>query len=113
MHWRERENQVAMWHMAMIGAGIRRKRPATPFRKAAVTVTYYFGDRKRRDPDNYTPKLLMDPLTKEGIIADDDFDHVILTVKKGGVDKHNPRVVITIEEVAEYEPDEQNHVSGM
>lgn len=99
MHWRQREDQVAMWHMEMIAAGIRQKRPVEPFQKAVVTVTYYFPDYKRRDPDNYAPKLLMDPLTKEGIIADDDFDHVTLTVKKGGVDRKNPRVVITIEEV--------------
>lgn len=101
MHWRKQREQSAFWHMQMIASGIRRKRPPAPYQKARVTVTYFFDSKQRRDPDNYAPKFLMDPLTREGIIQDDSFDHVSLTVQKGGVDRKNPRTVIRIEEVKE------------
>lgn len=64
--------------------------------KAKVTVTYYFPDKRRRDPDNFAPKMILDGLTAAGVIADDDFDHIQLTIKKGGIDKGNPRTEIDV-----------------
>ena len=69
-----------------------------PYEKAVVTIAYYFPDRRRRDPDNYAGKMIMDGLTAAGIIADDSFDHVELRLV-GAYDKRNPRTEITIEEV--------------
>lgn len=68
------------------------------YEKAEVVITYFFKDRRRRDPDNYSGKLILDGLTKAGVIKDDDFDHITLTVQKGGVDKNNPRTVIEVKE---------------
>lgn len=71
------------------------------FEKANVRLSYYFQDNRRRDPDNYCGKLILDGLTKAGVIKDDDFDHITLTIEKGGVDKDNPRTEIEITEVQE------------
>jgi crossover junction endodeoxyribonuclease RusA len=73
------------------------KRPKTPYKKASVIITYFFGDKRRRDSDNYQGKFLLDGLTAAGIIQDDSFDCITLTIK-GGYDKENPRTEIEVEE---------------
>jgi len=76
----------------------RRLRPPKPLDRAVVTLIYHFPDRRRRDPDNFSGKFILDPLVSEGFIVDDSFDHIELRHKKGKPDKRNPRVVIEIEE---------------
>ena len=73
-------------------------RTEKPFDKSIVTITYFFKDKRRHDPDNYAGKMIMDGLTAAGIIADDSFDHVELRLV-GAYDKRNPRTEIKIEEV--------------
>ena len=58
-----------------------RQKPTKPFDRAVVTITYRFADRRRRDPDNYCGKVIMDGLTAAGIIVDDSFDHVELRLR--------------------------------
>ncbi len=72
--------------------------PPKPLERAKVTITYYFPTRTRHDADNYCGKFLLDGLTKAGVIADDDFNHITLTVK-GGYDKNDPRTEIEVEEM--------------
>lgn len=74
-------------------------KPREPIERSEVTIEYFFPDRKRRDPDNYSGKMILDGLTAAGIIKDDDFDHINLTIKKGGVDRKFPRVEIRIEAI--------------
>ncbi len=50
-----------------------RPRPKKPFKKAIVVITYHFTDKIRRDPDNYSGKMLLDGLVKNQIIKDDSF----------------------------------------
>lgn len=69
-----------------------------PLEKALVRITYYFPDRKRRDPDNYSGKFLLDGLKQAGVIADDSFKNIEL-VLAGDYDKKNPRTEIEIREV--------------
>ena len=85
------------WHY-LIKAAIKNK-PDKPVNKAIVTITYYFADARRRDPDNYSGKMILDPLVREGIIVDDSFDHITLYLTCGGVDKENPRTEIEVEAV--------------
>lgn len=68
------------------------------FDKAAVTLRYHFPDNRRRDPDNYNGKFILDGLREAGVLADDDFGHISLTVERGDVDKRNPRVEVRISE---------------
>lgn len=42
------------------------QRPKKPINKADVIIRYYFPDRRRRYPDNYSGKFLLDGLTKAG-----------------------------------------------
>ena len=73
-------------------------RPAAPFEKARVEITYYFPTRVRHDSDNYAGKFLLDGLTMAGVIADDDFKHISLTLA-GAYDKENPRTEIKVTEI--------------
>lgn len=72
-----------------------------PYARAKVTLTYFFPDKRRRDPDNYSGKLILDGLTRAGIIKDDSFDCIDLYLKCGGVDKKNQRVEIEVVPIGE------------
>ena len=80
------------------------KRPKAPYEKAIVIITYFFGSKRRHDPDNYNGKMLLDGLTEAGIIIDDSFDCIGLTIK-GGYDKENPRTEIQVIETIRREND--------
>lgn len=82
-----------MWHW-LIRAAIKAK-PDKPIERAEVHIRYYFPDRRRRDPDNYSGKMLLDPLVREGILRDDSFANVELRLS-ATVDKTRPRTEITI-----------------
>ncbi len=47
------------------------QRPSEPYKKAHVKITIYFDRGRRRDLDNYSPKMLLDGLVKAKIIIDD------------------------------------------
>ena len=71
-------------------------RPREPLKKSRVTIIYYFKDRRRRDPDNYSGKFILDGLVRSRIIEDDCFSCIDLYLR-GNVDKENPRTEILIE----------------
>ena len=83
------------WHW-LIKIAIK-KRPAKPYDSAVVTIKYFFPDRRRRDPDNYSGKMLLDPLVKEKILKDDSFSCITLRLEADYC-KEDPRTEITIEE---------------
>lgn len=57
------------------------------FDRAVVHIIHHFGDRRRHDPSNYTPKFLEDPLVVLGVLRDDDFRHITLSLEEGTVAK--------------------------
>jgi crossover junction endodeoxyribonuclease RusA len=75
-----------------------RPKPQQPFKHSAVQLTYYFKDRRRRDPDNYSGKMILDGLVRSGILQDDSFNNVDL-ILRGSYDKENPRTEIKITEL--------------
>lgn len=75
-----------------------RPKPKEPVKKATVNLIYHFRDKRRRDPDNYSGKMILDGLVKAGILIDDNFDVITLAVSSGKVSKTNPRTEIIIEE---------------
>ena len=63
--------------------------------KCRIVVEYFFGDKRKRDADNYTPKNLFDSFTVSGLLIDDDFNHVQSLTIKANYCKENPRTEIT------------------
>jgi crossover junction endodeoxyribonuclease RusA len=101
MHHFTEAKQKKEWEEVVLLETLAQKiKPSKPIKKAITTYTYYFATKHRHDPSNYSPKWLEDGLVKAGVLEDDSFDHVELKIAFGGVDKHNPRVEITIEEIA-------------
>ena len=89
---KEAWTNAAAWAARAAGAG-----RAPPPEKALVIITYHFPDKRRRDPDNYSGKLLLDGLTKAGAIHDDDFGHIDLMQRQGKPSK-NPFTEVEIYE---------------
>lgn len=86
------------WHGLVLAAILESKaKLKKPLEKAIVRITYFFPDNRRRDLDNYSGKMLLDPLVKEGVIVDDSFQHIKLLLE-AYVDKSNPRTEIEIME---------------
>lgn len=103
--WEYRKVKQAWYWVVLSALPYRLKQPMG---KAVVHITYYFPDRRRRDPDNYAGKMLLDPLVKLGVIKDDSFQHIRL-VLDGACDPENPRTEI---EVAEDELQLQGKETG-
>lgn len=95
-NFNEYREQKVRWHWLIKAALCKAERPKKPLEKALVKISYFFKDNIRRDPDNYSGKMILDPLVKEGVLKDDNFDVVTLQLDKGGVDKLNPRTEIEI-----------------
>lgn len=72
-----------------------RPKPENPIEKSIVTLEYHFGDRRRRDVDNYL-KQLLDGLVKAKVIKDDCFDCIELRLRQGEIDRENPHVVVEV-----------------
>lgn len=64
----------------LIGAALAGKAPSSPIQKAFVEIHYFFPDRRRRDPDNYSGKMILDALVSHGVIEDDSFWNITLAV---------------------------------
>ena len=62
-----------------------------------VHIHYVFGDRKRRDPDNYAGKMILDPLVKYGIIQDDCFGCIDLRITAEYIKGRNETQIIVTE----------------
>lgn len=93
--WEYREQKKFWTHYTWAMCRNCKERPEKPFEKALVQITYYFPDRRRRDPDNYSGKFMLDGLTKGGIIKDDSFSCVKLLLI-GECDPVDQRVEIAI-----------------
>ncbi len=89
----EYQEQKRHWEWLINAAA--RNYTGESLKKAVVKITYYFKDNRRRDPDNYSGKFILDGLVKAGIIEDDSFKHIKL-VLDGKCDKDNPRTEIEI-----------------
>jgi Holliday junction resolvase RusA-like endonuclease len=92
-HW-SKKNRIKKEWIKEIG-WLCKKYNEPNLENALVEIVYYFDNKHSRDKDNYTPKFILDGLTKAGIIADDDDDNIFLNWKIK-YDEENPRTVITI-----------------
>ena len=69
--------------------------PNEPIEKAKIHIHYTFPTRTRRDPDNYSGKMILDPLVSMGIIKDDSFNNIEL-ILSAEYEKGIKKTTITI-----------------
>lgn len=93
-NFREYQAQKKTW--AMLVKVYCKPAPKKPIAHSVVTLAYCFGDNRRRDPDNYSGKMILDGLVKAGIIEDDSFGKIELVLRR--VDGEDKRTEITVEE---------------
>ena len=100
MHWAKAAEIKKRWE-ANVYYSAYGQRPKTPYKKAKITITYFFKTRQRHDLDNYVPKFILDGLVKAHIILDDRAECIGMTELIQEYDKENPRIEIIIQEVEE------------
>lgn len=87
------------WHWMIRAALLRSgRKPQAPLSRVVVELCYFFPDSRRRDPDNYSGKFILDALVREGVLVDDSFDCITLRLT-AKVDKEQPRTEIEIKEM--------------
>lgn len=64
--------------------------------KYEMTFISYMPTKRRSDPDNMSPKFIMDGFTEAGFIVDDDGAHLKALTLKTDYDKDNPRTEIYV-----------------
>jgi len=64
--------------------------------KYEMIFTIYMPTKRRSDPDNMSPKFIMDGFTESGFIIDDDGMHLKALTLKTDYDKDNPRTEIYV-----------------
>ena len=64
--------------------------------KYEMTFVTYMPTRRRSDPDNMSPKFIMDGFTEAGFIIDDDGQHLKALTLKTDYDKEHPRTEIYV-----------------
>ncbi|MFZ5688653.1 MAG: RusA family crossover junction endodeoxyribonuclease [Bacillota bacterium] len=89
------------WENAVVWAVKTAGWRGEPLRKARVELIYHFPDHRRRDPDNYSGKFILDGLKKAGVLVDDSFSNVQLVLTAGNVDKWQPHVEILVSSLEE------------
>jgi len=73
-----------------------------PWPKVTVKATFYFRQKRRRDPDNATGSLkaVYDGIVDAGLVSDDDYEHMTRLPPIFAIDRECPRVELIIERVA-------------
>lgn len=82
--------------------GVCKPLPPVPINRSILTLVYYFPNHIRRDPDNFSGKMILDGFVKAGVIVDDSFSHIELRLK-AAYSKNNPHTEIYVKEIIEAE----------
>ena len=98
-HWRKAyraKNETEQLRSALVLAPI-----STLTAPQTVLVTWYAPDARRRDSDalDFTKKAILDALVKSGVLEDDSWKQVHSATTAIVIDRDNPRIEITLEEV--------------
>lgn len=96
-HWAVQRQIKCDWQLLVLSAV--RNLGIGQVNSASVTITIYFKENRRRDPDNFTAtayKLVLDALVRAGVLPDDSVDHVNIHQVRFAVDRNNPRTVVIV-----------------
>ncbi len=105
MHWAKLRKVKKLWvdevWMAIVNSKIRfTLTKFEPYKKAKIAIKIFFRTDAKRDADNYPCKEVIDAIKNNGLIEDDDYDHIgKVDVDITDRDREHPRTEITIEEV--------------
>lgn len=94
---KQQAQNAVMWHIKQQLRGVKFDRPIT------LHYTFYEPNR-RRDKDNIASgahKVIQDALVKLKVIQNDGWKQIDGFTDSFAVDKQNPRIEVTIEEVEE------------
>lgn len=61
-----------------------------------MSFTVYYGNNRRHDVDNTTPKFVIDGMVQAGLVEDDDSGHIRALTLRCGTDTEHPRTEISI-----------------
>lgn len=78
LHWAKQREIKQDWETQVWAAAYQSRATRLRLERARVRITYFFATNRRRDKDNYAPKMLMDGLVKAGVLMDDSKDRVDL-----------------------------------
>ncbi|KKL93360.1 hypothetical protein LCGC14_1875460 [marine sediment metagenome] len=107
MHWAKLRKVKKLWVDEVWVAFHLAKRSfdfplSLPLKKADVSIKIFFRTNAHRDADNYPCKEVIDAIKNNGLIVDDDYEHIGKTdIDITGRDKEHPRTEITIEEITD------------
>ena len=99
-HWGDAQRRTQEWRVLVRESLGAQGPPQEPFHRADVHLRFHFPTAHRRDPDNYAggSKPLIDALVYWGLIEDDSFDHISLTLSQGEPDRNCARTEVTVTE---------------
>lgn len=65
--------------------------------RAYVTILFEFPQRRRRDPDNLAGmvKPILDAIVQQGLLVDDDCDHIELTISARATGRYATTLTVT------------------
>lgn len=61
-----------------------------------IKYTTFFKTNRRHDPDNVSPKFVLDGFVEAGLLEDDDYKHIVSLITECEIDKENPRMEFLI-----------------
>jgi Holliday junction resolvase RusA-like endonuclease len=98
LHWGHQRKMKQDWAWLIKAAVLAAKIGRPEIKFARVTIILSFPVNRRRDIDNYTPKVILDGLVAAGVIMDDRSDWIDVQWRLVKGDKR-----CTVIEVVEYE----------
>lgn len=110
LHWSKQRLIKQDWAWLIIAECLKEKCGRPRYKFARVMITLVFPVVRRRDIDNYAPKMIMDGLVDSGIIQDDRADWVKVQWEFGKGE--NRRTIIEIDEMLNNGSERARHVSA-
>jgi hypothetical protein len=99
MHWREQQDLIGAW--GLLVANAIQKAGRARFDQFRFSAVINFKDARMRDLPNYITtldKLVLDNLTHQGVIVNDDSKHLKEIRLRFEIDP-DPRTEVTLEEL--------------
>lgn len=93
-------DRYAQWNEAAVMT-LRVQARGRKFTDCKIMISFYYGDRRKRDIDNGVASVF-DTLKDAGIIEDDNYSLIPKCYVESHYDKDNPRAEITILEQNEF-----------